>query len=165
MGEPTAYSELFRNTRPVIDKILNRSYNWNGSRNYRKPLYKGVGERLMNGAIEMANYEGFDGIGSGFYLNKPEATLSTWKHYPVKSQIGNTGMHTYSSASSAPITTFNGPIMSLNKPSYPIMLKSVNFDPKIIDSNGMMHIDWNNMVNPLRATMPIGVTYGLYKNN
>lgn len=99
-------------------------------------------EKLTNMAINLAKEQGYKGIVSGETLLQADKTIKMFPHYSSKKLISNNGEYHYLNGTSG-----KGPIYLLEKPSYqPPKLKSILFNPKTVDSRGVMNIDWNSGV-------------------
>ncbi len=133
--------------------------------------YPGSGtyERLLNGGIELSKIEKTKGVVSG------ESLKSAPKTYHINQKIKDRepyylkGIHdnlrmVYDRLGYEPIPTpaknmlelrrasdkeakvlKDAPVWILKSPTYEIPIKSEIFDPSIIDTNGNMIIDWNNL--------------------
>lgn len=129
---------------------------------------RGVGRKLYDGAIEAVIQDGSQGVVSGRGLVSAPKTYSTWKHYPTKKLIGNTGVHGNENMilENGDLSQLkeidNGPIYLLNQPSQYVPVKHTTmFDPEILDASGNMQIQLSNP-SLYRTLIPIGFGYGLY---
>lgn len=97
---------------------------------------QGIGLDLYDAAIRTANAQGYPGIQSGNLLLSADKTVHTLEHYPNKKIINNNGRWEFENE----IKT-NMPVYQLTEPVRNTPVKSTIFNPKIIDENGVMHID------------------------
>ena len=97
---------------------------------------QGIGLDLYDAAIRTANAQGYPGIQSGNLLLSADKTVHTLEHYPNKKIINNNGRWEFENE----IKT-NMPVYQLTEPVRNTPVKSAIFNPKIIDENGVMHID------------------------
>lgn len=128
-----------------------------------------VGRDLYDAALRSIQSEGGIGIRSADNLLDARPTLGTLKHYRDKQVIANSGVHRY-------MKTVNGekvpdkvlvnqPVYKLTQPTnVNLPAKSVVFDPKIIDKNGVMYINWSDP-NVLHSVIPTTFLWTGYNLN
>lgn len=129
-----------------------------------------VGRDLYDATLRAIEAEGGNGVKSGGNLLNAQATTNTWKHFPDKRLIDNSGVHRYMKTDAegkqvVDKVLFRQPVYKLTKPSgTELPAKSIIFDPKIIDNRGVMRIDWTDP-NVLHGILPITSLWTGYSIN
>ena len=106
-----------------------------------KQKIKGISEQLYNASISVSDQLGKNGIISGGNLLQPEKTVKVLDKFTDKKQIGNNGLWHWDNGNAA---TLNNPVYMLNIPTYETPVKSVVFNPNIINHRGQIKTNWNN---------------------
>lgn len=115
--------------------------------------YKGLQERLTNSLIDVAKQQGYEGVVSGEVLLSPEKTINMYPKYTHKKVIGQNGRYHWQNHNPG-MPEQPGPIYMLEEPTYKVKIKSQIFDPKIIDSNGKMRINWGKRSTMFNSIIP-----------
>lgn len=123
-------------------------------------IYNGEQERLTNSAIQVAKQQGYDGVISGESLLSPEKTVNMYKKYKYKKILDYNGKYNWQNHN-INLQQQLGPVYLIEQPSYKTIVKSKVFDPKIIDQNGKMKINWKKGAS-MFSTYSIPITIGEY---
>ena len=122
--------------------------------------YKGIQERLTNSAIDVAKEQGYKGVVSGEALLSPEKTIKMYPKYKYKTLLDNNGRYHWQNHNPE-MTEQLGPVYMLEKPTFKTITKSQIFDPRIIDNNGNMKINWGKGATLFNSfTLPLTLYYG-----
>lgn len=150
------YSSNPRNKGLKIDMVENLSQTKPG---FNK-TYHEEQERLTNSAIQVGKQQGYEGVVSGESLLSPEKTVKMYPKYKHKRVIDQNGTYNWQNHNSG-LPQQSGPVYMLEQPTYKTVVKSKIFDPKIIDSNGKMKIDWKKGASMFTA-WGVPITIGGY---
>ena len=125
-------------------KKLDDGLNINFVTNYDvKPPVKGVYERGINSGIKLSRALKDPGVVSGKHLMSKSKTYKVWDKYNTKQDLGDIGVHT--NVNLGEIGEADGHAYKIMRPSeLETITKSVMIDPKIINKNGKIKIDWNS---------------------
>lgn len=118
-------------------------------------IQHGIQERLTNSAIDVAKQQGYEGVVSGEALLSPEKTIKMYPKYKHKRLLDENGRYHWQDHNPG-MAEQNGPVYMLEQPTYETITKSQVFNPRIIDKNGKMKINWgkgatlfNSIASPL----------------
>ena len=126
---------------------------------YNTPI-KGIQERLTNSAIDVSKQQGYKGVVSGETLLSPEKTTRLYPKYKYKRLLDQNGRYHWENHNPE-MSEQSGPVYMLEKPTYKTITKSQIFDPRIIDKNGKMKINWGKGATLFNSVaLPLTLYYG-----
>ena len=105
-------------------------------------IQHGIQERLTNSAIDVAKQQEYEGVVSGEVLLSPERTIKMYPKYKYKRLLDENGRYHWENHNPEMLEQ-SGSVYMLEKPTYETITKSQIFDPRIIDRNGKMKINWS----------------------